>query len=120
MKVAILGASDNPERYAYKAQKLLMEAGHTVFPVSPTAKEIMGISGYKSLADIDSGTIHTLTLYLRPERTAAVMEEIIALAPERVLFNPGTESAEISEKLEEHGIRTQQACTLVLLTTGQF
>ena len=116
MKVAILGARPNPERYSHQAQLLLTEHGHEVFPVSPTGREILGVEGMTS---VPSG-MGTVTLYLGPDRLMPVLNSLIAAKPRRVIFNPGTESQEAKEKLEESGIKTEEACTLVLLRTGSF
>lgn len=117
--VVVLGASTKPERYSNKAQVLLSEHGYSVFPVSRTVNEIHGISSVTSLKDVLE-SIDTVTVYLRPELLAAVLEELIALEPRRVIFNPGTESAELASRLHEAGIETTEACTLVLLNTDQF
>ena len=116
MKVAILGASPKPERYSHQAQLLLTEHGHEVFPVSPTGREILGVSGMTS---VPSG-MDTVTLYLGPDRLMPVLDSLIKAAPRRVIFNPGTESPEAKAKLEEAGIETEEACSLVLLRTGSF
>ena len=116
MKVAILGASPKPERYSHKAQLLLMEHGHEVFPVSPTEREILGVEGMTEVPD----GMDTVTLYLGPDRLMPVLDRLIEAAPRRVIFNPGTESREAQEKLEAAGITTEEACTLVMLRTGSF
>jgi predicted CoA-binding protein len=66
------------------------------------------------------GTVDTLTLYIGPERSALVAADIVRLRPKRVIFNPGTESAELEAHLDAAGIPHEQACTLVLLRSGQF
>ena len=119
MNVAILGASSKPERYANKAQVLLSKYGHTVFPVSPTGAEILGVEGYSSLGEITE-EIDILTLYLGPDRLAPLVEEIISVKPDRVIFNPGTESAEAMAAFKKAGIPCEEACTLVLLHAGTF
>lgn len=119
MNVAILGASAKPERYANKAQVLLSEHGHTVFPVSPTGAEILEVEGYSSLGEITE-EIDTLTLYLGSDRLAPLIEEIISVKPGRIIFNPGTESKEAITAFEKAGITCEEACTLVLLQTGSF
>ncbi len=119
MNVAILGASAKPERYANKAQVLLAEHGHRVFPVSPTGADILGVEGYSSVSEI-SEKIDTLTLYLGPDRLAPLIDEIISAKPGRVIFNPGTESKEAITAFEKAGITCEEACTLVLLQTGSF
>ncbi len=118
-KVVVLGASDNPERYSYKALKLLDEHGYEVIPVHPKLSEIEGFSVVSSLSGIKE-KIGTLTVYIGPERIRSLIPEIINLKPGRVILNPGTESDELKAALDEAGIKYLEACTLVLLKTGQF
>lgn len=118
-KVAIIGASHKPQRYAYQAQSMLMENGHQVFPVSGNGREILGVPGYRSIREIEE-PLDTVTLYLNPERHQAIVDDILARKPRRVIFNPGTESDALEARYQEQGIHTERACTLVLLRTGQF
>ncbi len=116
--VAVLGASDKPDRYSYKAFKMLLENKHMVSLVSPRLKEVEGhkvVSSLKELTNID-----TLTLYVNKSISSSLSEEIIELKPKRVIFNPGSENEELSIELNKKGIETEEACTLVLLRTGQF
>ena len=117
--VAILGASADPERYAFKAQRLLKEHGHRVIPVSAKDATIDGDATVAELRDI-KGAVDTLTLYVRPAISSQCREQIEALKPRRVIFNPGTENEELSAALRAAGIDTEDACTLVLLRTGRF
>jgi len=107
--VAVLGASANPDRYSNMAVRRLREAGHRVIPVNPALDTIEGLPVAKSLGDIRE-PIDTLTLYVGPQR----------LAPQRVIFNPGTESKDLAAALERANILHLEACTLVMLQTGQF
>ena len=121
MNVAILGASEKPERYSNKAQRLLAEHGHRVFPVSPGGGEIRGVIGYGSVADLPADeSIDTLTLYVNPVRLEPLIDDILAKNPRRVIFNPGTESDSAAKRFRDAGIEVLEACTLVLLETGQF
>jgi uncharacterized protein len=117
--VAILGASSDPERYAFKAQRLLKEQGHRVIPVS--AKEAT-IDGDATVAELRAikGAVDTLTVYVRPAISSRYREQIEALKPRRVIFNPGTENEELAAALRAAGIETEDACTLVMLRTGHF
>jgi uncharacterized protein len=119
LSVAIIGASHKPQRYAYMAQELLMNLQHTVFPVSGNGREILGVPGYVSIADIEQ-PIDTVTLYLNPQRHQAIKQEILQVKPRRIIFNPGTESDELMHEYQQQGIETLEACTLVMLRTGQF
>ena len=117
--VAVLGASDNPERYSYKALKMLTEHGYNAIPVHPVLDEIEVIKVVKNLGDI-SENVYTLTVYVGPARISPLLEEIVKLKPERVILNPGTESEELKAALDKASIPYIEACTLVLLRTGQF
>lgn len=118
-RVVILGASDKPERYAYRAFAMLRDHGHEPVPVHPVLAEIEGVAVAKDLPSV-AGGVDTLTLYVNPAIAASLADEILALRPGRVIFNPGTESPALQARLAEAGIPFEEACTLVLLGTGQF
>lgn len=119
MNVAVLGASNKPERTSQQAVKLLAQKGHTVFPVHPALVAIDGLPVFKQLADIPA-PIHTLTMYVGPDRSSALTAAILAARPQRVIFNPGAENPALAQQLQVAGIEVIRACTLVLLRTGQF
>ena len=119
MNVAVVGASNKPERYSHQAVVLLAKKGHAVFPIHPALAEIDGHRVFKRLADV-SAPLHTVTMYVSPALSAGLAGEILAAKPARVIFNPGTENPELEEKLAAAGIAVLHACTLVLLRTGQF
>ena len=118
-RVMVLGASDNPSRYSNMAIDFLLQKGHEPVPVHPFHPEIMGIPVVRSLEFI-TGAIDTLTLYVSPEHLSPLVDSVIALKPRRVIANPGAESEEMRLAAEEHGIQYLEACTLVMLSTGQF
>ena len=119
MNVAVMGASKKPDRYSYKAVKLLAEKGHTPFPVHPVIQDIDGIHVYKRLPDI-AKSIDTVTVYLSAENSNKVADDILNSGVKRVIFNPGAENPELASKLKEKGIEVIEVCTLVMLRTGQF
>jgi predicted CoA-binding protein len=117
--VVILGASNKPERYAYQAFRLLQQYGHRVILVHPTLKKIEGVPVCASVRDIKE-KIDTLTLYVGTERLTPLIDDIVALKPGRVIFNPGTESLDLMSQLGKNRIPYEAGCTLVLLRSGQF
>ncbi|MDC7241902.1 MAG: CoA-binding protein [Spirochaetales bacterium] len=117
--VAILGASQKAERYSNKALHMLLEHDHSVYPVHPVLKDIEGHQVYPSLSSIED-EIDTLTVYVGPKWIEPLIDEIVALKPGRVILNPGTESQPLKDALDTAGIPWLEACTLVLLRTGQF
>jgi hypothetical protein len=117
--VAVLGASDNPERYAYKAIDRLAAKGFDVIPVNPTLKEVLGLRVLPTLGEIDT-KLDTVSVYLSAQRSTALAGEIVASRPGRVIFNPGAENPVLATTLDEAGIPWMHACTLVLLATDRF
>jgi len=117
--VVVLGASPKPTRYSYQAVQLLHEHGYDVVPVHPKVSHIDGIPVVDDLHRIQR-PVHTLSLYVGPAHSKAMIEGILDLAPGRVILNPGTESPDLDLVLENAHIPYERACTLVLLRTGQF
>lgn len=118
-RVAVVGASQDEERYSHKAMKLLKEKGHTPVPVAPKHDRICDAEVCRTCRDIP-GDVDTVTMYVSPARQAAVIDDVISIAPRRVIFNPGAENQDAYERLEAEGIEVVEACTLVMLNTGQF
>ncbi len=117
--VAVLGASPKPERYSHKAMQFLEEKGYEPIPIHPREETILGRRCYASLRDVDQ-PIDTITVYLGAKRSSPLADDILAVRPRRVIFNPGAENDELEALCKQNGIRVLRACTLVLLRTGQF
>ena len=117
-KTLILGASDNPERYSYLAVNRLRGKGHPVIAIGRKATKVADVvveTAKKPFAGID-----TVSLYLNPSNQKEYYDYILSLHPKRIVFNPGAENPELARLAEAAGIQTMEACTLVLLSTGQF
>lgn len=118
-KTLILGASSNPERYAYKATVKLAQHGHEVVPVGLKSGNIEGyeiLINNPIVVDID-----TVTLYVGPQNQPIYYDYILnQIHPKRIIFNPGTENPELEKLANEQGIETEVACTLVLLSLGEY
>lgn len=117
--VVVLGASDKQHRYSYKAIKLLERYGHNIIPVHPKLTDIDGLSVVENLSDINE-TVDTLTLYIGADRSKLLLNEIIELKPKRVIFNPGTDSEILTERLLQEEITFIHDCTLIMLETNRF
>jgi len=118
-RVVIIGASNNPGRYSHQALLLLRKNGHAVVPVHPKLTEIEGIPVVADVSAI-SGVVDTVTMYVGAAISAGLQDKLTALKPGRVIFNPGAENAELEQALQQAGIACEEACTLVLLNSGQF
>ena len=119
MKVAVLGASNKPQRYSFKAVKRLSETGQVPLPIHPGLEEIEGIPVHKSLQDI-TDPVDTITVYLSASRSSRIADDIVEHGARRVIFNPGAENPALSARLRAEGVEVMEACTLVLLSTDQF
>ncbi len=120
--VAVLGASSDSSRYAYKAMLMLEEYGHKPIPVHPRETEVLGKKVYPNLGDLVMAgeKIDTVTVYVNAAISEKYVKDFLALKPKRVIFNPGAESPKVEEELRKNGIEVERACTLVLLRTDQF
>ncbi|WGK65101.1 CoA-binding protein [Croceiramulus getboli] len=117
-KTMVIGASLKPERYSNIAIKRLKQQEHEIIALGLRSGEVAGIPITTDRPQIDQ--LDTITLYLNPKRQEEYEAYILGLKPKRVIFNPGTENPAFARKLESAGIQTEQACTLVLLSTGQY
>ena len=117
-KTLVLGASPNPARYSYLAVNKLSKFNHPVIGIGKRkgkAGDIEIDTEQKPFTDID-----TVTLYLNPENQKQYYDYIISLKPKRIIFNPGTENPELYKLARQNNIQVMEACTLVLLSTGQY
>jgi len=118
MDVVILGASPKPDRFANRAQRKLVEHGHRVIPVNPAVPEVNGVPTLplEKLSPLPQ----TITAYLGRDRMLPLVDAIAALAPRRVILNPGADDPEVVTALRDKGVPVQLDCTLILLDEGRF
>jgi predicted CoA-binding protein len=119
MNVAIIGASPKEDRYSYKALKMLTAHGHKPLPVNPGHATIAGVAAYKTMSELPPD-VDVVTMYVSPEHSTSFAPQIADLKPRCVIFNPGSENPALQRELSKLGIHWIEACTLVLLQTGQF
>jgi predicted CoA-binding protein len=119
-KTVIIGATPNPARFAYLAAETLLEYGHAIVPVGIKQGELFGypILNIRQRPQITG--VDTITLYIGSQHQPEHYGYIFSLKPKRVIFNPGTENPELETMLKQQGVEALEACTLVLLRTGQY
>ena len=117
-KTLVLGASKNPARYSYLAIKSLRANNHSVLAIGRQKGKV----GDTEIIDenIQATDIDTITLYLNPFNQQTYYNYILSLHPKRIIFNPGTENDELAALARQNGIQVLEACTLVMLSTGQY
>lgn len=114
----VIGASENPERYSFKAINSLLKHNHHVEAIGIKAGQVAGVAFKTGLPDLED--IDTVTLYVNPANQKPYYDYIISLTPHRIIFNPGTENTELAALALQNHIEPVEACTLVLLSTGQY
>ena len=117
-KTLILGASTNPSRYSYQAANRISRAGHPIVLVGVKNGKVADVEIQNSVEGVND--IDTVTLYLGEKNQIAYEDFTLNLSPKRVIFNPGAENPELMQKLLKKGVEAFEACTLVMLSTGQF
>ena len=117
-KTLVLGASVNPQRYGNKAVFALKEKGHDVIPVGLRGGSIHGIDILKGKPDVQN--VDTITLYIGPKNQPEFYDYILGINPKRIIFNPGTKNEELLDLAEKNNIETIEACTLVMLSIGNY
>lgn len=117
-KTLVLGASDNPDRYSYRAVHQLKKHGHEVVPVGIRKGQVAGLPIHTDRPAAEN--VDTVTLYVGPQNQPSWYDYILDLQPKRIIFNPGTENPELERLANARGIQTEEACTLVMLSVGQY
>ena len=117
--IVVLGASNKPHRFAYKAIVMLQEYGYRIVPVHPKLENIDGLVVKHKLENIQQ-PVDTLALYIGPKRSVELIESIVNLNPGRVILNPGTESDPLELALLNNDIPFVKDCTLLMLEHGRF
>ena len=117
-KTLVIGASDNPQRYSFLAMTRLRGKGHPVVAIGRRQVRVGDVdieTEQKAFPEVD-----TVSLYLSPALQKEYYDYILSLHPRRIIFNPGAENRELQDLAQSHGIQPLEACTLVLLSTGQY
>ena len=119
-KTIIIGASEYTHRYSNMAAHMLSDHKIDFEMVGKKGGELLGKTIHKIKDKPEFNQIHTITLYINPDNQKEIYNYIINLAPQRIIFNPGTENYELSKLAQNENINVVEACTLVMLQTGQF
>jgi predicted CoA-binding protein len=116
-KTLIIGASENPGRYSNMAIRSLRSHHHEVVALAKREGQVADVS---IETEFPTAGIDTVTMYVGPQRQPEYYEKVLQLKPRRVIFNPGTENPEFYTLLEKNNIEPVEACTLVMLSVGNY
>ncbi|MEM9821634.1 MAG: CoA-binding protein [Bacteroidota bacterium] len=117
-KTLVLGASTNPARYAYRAVNRLVAHGHEVVALGIKKGKIGQIEITQGFPEIDH--LDTISLYINPSLQRQYYSYLINLQAKRIIFNPGTENTVLMKMAREKNIEVVAACTLVMLSIGNY
>jgi predicted CoA-binding protein len=118
MKTLVIGASTKPERFSFKAIRLLRKYEHEVVAIGLTAGKIDDVEIQTDTLDFKG--IHTVTLYINKQQQIAFYDYIVSLKPKRLIFNPGTENSDLEEIAKQNSIQPVRNCTLVMLGNDEY
>jgi len=110
--VAVIGASNAPQKYGNKAVRAYLRQGWTVYPVNPNETTVEGLKVYPTIADVP-GPVDRVSMYVPPSVGITLLEAIKAKGSAELFLNPGSESDELVERAEALGLETIQACSIV-------
>lgn len=117
-KTLVLGASPDSYRQSYKAVKKLLKENYDVIAFGIRAGKIMDLEIENEKKQFED--IHTISIYLLPEKQLDYYDYILSLKPQRIIFNPATYNVELAEIAKKTGIKVLDACTLILLSSEEY
>ncbi len=117
-KTLVLGASENASRYGNMALRRLRASGHDVVAIGRREGKVGDVVIHKSQPEEED--IDTVTMYMNEQNQKEYEDYVLSLNPKRIIFNPGAENNALAQKAREQGVQTIEACTLVMLSTGQY
>ncbi|WP_297069660.1 CoA-binding protein [Thermococcus sp.] len=102
-KIALVGASPNPERASNDVMKYLIEHGYEVYPVNPRYSEVLGRKCYPSILNIPDD-IEIVDLFVRPKFAMDYVEQAVKKGAKVIWFQFRTYSREAFRRAREAGV----------------
>ena len=102
--IAVVGATNNPEKWGYKLYKFFKSRYREVFPVNPKYEEVLGDKCYPSLKALPR-VPDIVDLVVRSDIAVKYVKECIELGIKMIWFQPGSESEEAIELCKKYGIK---------------
>ena len=90
-KFAVVGATDNKEKYGNQILHNLQDRSYEVYPVNPRLEEIDGKKCYHSLSELPV-KVDVVDFVVPPAATETILKECIELGLDRIWLQPGSES----------------------------
>ncbi len=119
MVVAVIGASNNRQKFGNKAVRAYVQQGHTVVPINPHEATVEGLQTYRSVLDVP-GPIDMATIYVPPEVGIQVIDEVARKGIREVWLNPGADADEVVARARALNIRPIVACSIVAVGQNPY
>lgn len=100
---AVVGASNNPQKYGYRIYRTLRAAGYKVYAVNPNESKISGNPSYPTLADLPERPA-VVDIVVPPQVTEQIVRQVKELGIKNVWMQPGAESQEAIDYCNKNGI----------------
>lgn len=117
--VAIIGASNNRQKFGNRALRAYQQQGHTVIPINPHEPVVEGLTAYKSVLDVP-GPIDMASFYVPPEVGMQVLEDVAKKQIPEVWLNPGADSDAVIEKAYSLSLKPIVACSIVAVGQNPY
>ncbi len=101
--IAVVGASSDPQRPAYKVPRTVMTYGYTVIPVNPNEKEVLGQKAYARLSDVPV-KVDVVNIFRRSENVPPVVDEAIEIGAGAIWMQLGVKNEEAAARARARGI----------------
>jgi predicted CoA-binding protein len=116
--IAVVGASDDSQKFGYKIYRDLKHKGYKVYPVNPNRATVDGDRAYPEIVDLPERP-HLVNLVVPPEAVLAVLHECLALGLTRIWLQPGAESPEVLAFLDAHGFAYLAGACIMVESRGK-
>jgi predicted CoA-binding protein len=110
--VAVIGASNNRAKFGNKAVRAYQAQGYRVIPVNLTEPVVEGLPAFTSVLDIPE-PVDMATVYVPPETTLALLDELERKGVPEIWINPGAESDQVIAEARRRGLNAIFACSIV-------
>jgi predicted CoA-binding protein len=110
--VAVIGASNDRNKYGNKAVRAFRQRGDTVYPVNPSEAVIEGLRAYRSIGEVP-GRPDLVSVYVPPAVLLDLLPEIAAKGCDELWLNPGAESESVLAEASRLGLNVIQACSIL-------